>query len=132
MLRPRASRVPRPRPAFGHGAEVALPGPRAAWARRVVLLLGCYHPSQQNTFTGRVTPAMLDDVFAARGRTPPGWRPAHPARLPYVRKSVRMIGKIVTLRIHAEAAQNWMFELRAEFSPLHYLTKNGSDPAGVS
>jgi uracil-DNA glycosylase len=54
--------LPRPRPAFGHGAEVGLP--RAAEAGGDgVLLLGCYHPSQQNTFTGRVTGAMLDEVF---------------------------------------------------------------------
>jgi uracil-DNA glycosylase family 4 len=62
--------VPRPRPRFGHGVEVAL-GPVARPAPvpgRGVVLMGCYHPSQQNTFTGRVTPGMLDAVFQrARG-----------------------------------------------------------------
>lgn len=58
--------LPRPRPAFGHGAEVVLGRPGAGGggggASRLVVL-GCYHPSQQNTFTGRVTDAMLDAVF---------------------------------------------------------------------
>jgi uracil-DNA glycosylase family 4 len=60
--------VPRPRPGFGHGAEFLLPRPAASGDPAPdrapgVLLLGCYHPSQQNTFTGRVTPDMLDAVF---------------------------------------------------------------------
>ncbi len=53
--------VPSPRPAFGHGAEVVLQ-PVAA-GRRPLRVLGSYHVSQQNTFTGRLTPAMLDDVL---------------------------------------------------------------------
>jgi uracil-DNA glycosylase family 4 len=90
MLRSAGFALPKPRPAFGHGAEVRLaspagPGPAETGPAETgpaetgpaetgpagtahghgapVLLMGCYHPSQQNTFTGRVTPAMLDAVF---------------------------------------------------------------------
>jgi uracil-DNA glycosylase len=45
----------RPRPAFGHGLAHTLPGGQ--------LLIGCYHPSRQNTNTGRLTAQMMDDVF---------------------------------------------------------------------
>ena len=51
--------IPRPRPTFGHGAEVTVTGPN----KSPLLLLGCYHPSQQNTFTGRVTNEMVDSIF---------------------------------------------------------------------
>ena len=63
MLRSAGFELPRPRPRFGHATEVPLPVPGAVRPREQVLLIGCYHPSQQNTFTGRVTPPMLDGVF---------------------------------------------------------------------
>ncbi len=56
----------RPRPAFAHGVEVDVPADpsRSGRVERDLVLLGCFHVSQQNTFTGRLTEPMLDAVFA--------------------------------------------------------------------
>lgn len=48
--------VVRPKPGFGHGSVDALPNG--------ITLIGCYHPSRQNTNTGRLTPAMMAEAFA--------------------------------------------------------------------
>lgn len=56
--------VPRPAPAFGHGAESVLDLP----GRGPVTLLGSYHVSRQNTNTGRLTPAMFDAVMVRAKR----------------------------------------------------------------
>jgi uracil-DNA glycosylase family 4 len=64
--------VPRPAPRFGHGAATVLERP----GRDAVLLVGSYHVSQQNTFTGRLTEQMLDDAIgrclAVDDRSGPG------------------------------------------------------------
>ena len=66
-----ACSIPKPRPAFGHGAEVGL---------GAIVLIGSYHVSQQNTFTGKLTPQMFDEVLARcrriSGRMIPKSRPA--------------------------------------------------------
>ncbi len=54
-LRGMGEEIPTPKPRFGHGARVTVGGYE---------LLGCFHPSQQNTFTGKLTEPMLDAVFA--------------------------------------------------------------------
>lgn len=81
--------VPRPRPPFGHGVEVPVRRTSDAGGEPAgdggvngdsrdssavgetsspLLVIGCYHPSQQNTFTGRVTDVMLDEVFGRARR----------------------------------------------------------------
>jgi uracil-DNA glycosylase family 4 len=58
MVRDGGGSVGKPAPKFGHGATAVL-----HTVHGEVTLMGVYHPSQQNTFTGKLTPAMLDDVF---------------------------------------------------------------------
>jgi uracil-DNA glycosylase len=59
LLKRRGAIVPSPRPQFGHGvvARVSTPGGLPE------VLLGCYHPSRQNTNTGKLTPQMMEEVF---------------------------------------------------------------------
>ena len=64
--------VPRPRPRFAHGVAVDLP-----WG---VTLLGTYHPSRQNTQTGKLTWPMFEAVFAEARRRLGPWAPAVSAR----------------------------------------------------
>ena len=64
-LRERGLSVPRPRPRFGHGAEVE-------FGARVVL--ASYHPSQQNTFTGKLTEPMFDGVWSRAAERATGQR----------------------------------------------------------
>jgi uracil-DNA glycosylase family 4 len=54
LLAMNGDRLPRPRPAFGHGET---------WTHRGITLVGAYHPSRQNTNTGLLTPKMYDEVF---------------------------------------------------------------------
>jgi uracil-DNA glycosylase family 4 len=60
QLLKRDSVVVRPKPVFGHASAVHLPNGQT--------LIGCYHPSRQNTNTGRLTAQMMDIVFATASR----------------------------------------------------------------
>ena len=68
MIRSAGGTVATPAPQFGHGATATLDTSHGD-----VTLIGCYHPSQQNTFTGKLTPHMLDEIFRqAAGRRDDG------------------------------------------------------------
>jgi len=60
QLLKRRGQVVRPRPLFGHGMAHRLPNAQ--------MLIGCYHPSRQNTNTGKLTAEMMDDVFRLASR----------------------------------------------------------------
>jgi uracil-DNA glycosylase family 4 len=65
MIRAAGGTIGSPAPQFGHGSTAVL-----NTSHGEVTLMGCYHPSQQNTFTGKLTPAMLDDVFGRAAEIP--------------------------------------------------------------
>ncbi|MGW2383995.1 uracil-DNA glycosylase [Streptomyces lincolnensis] len=73
-------RVPRPRPAFAHGARLTLDGDGS---RDGLDLFGCFHVSQRNTFTGRLTPAMLREVLGTAAEAAGLRRENEGTRLPY-------------------------------------------------
>jgi uracil-DNA glycosylase len=62
-------RLPRPRPAFGHGHSISLTHRQLSEEEARLTLLGCYHPSHRNIATGRLTPAMLREVLREGART---------------------------------------------------------------
>jgi uracil-DNA glycosylase family 4 len=59
--------IPSPRPKFGHGATFL----STSSAGKSIRIIGSYHPSQQNTFTKKLTPAMLDDIFKMANKSKP-------------------------------------------------------------
>ncbi len=59
VLKRRGVAMPPPRPQFAHGRTVRLTRP----GDRPEIVIGCYHPSRQNTNTGKLTPAMMTEVF---------------------------------------------------------------------
>ena len=59
LLKRRGAAVPTPRPQFAHGGIARIDGPDGVRG----IMLGCYHPSRQNTNTGKLTPAMMTAVF---------------------------------------------------------------------
>jgi uracil-DNA glycosylase family 4 len=67
MIRSAGGAVATPAPQFGHGATATV-----GTSHGDVTLIGCYHPSQQNTFTGKLTPQMLDDIFRQARERPHG------------------------------------------------------------
>ncbi len=70
LFRDRGADVPRPKPRFGHGRRVVVAPADATgrFPRRDLELIASYHPSQQNTFTGKLTLEMLIDIFQTARR----------------------------------------------------------------
>ena len=64
VLKRRGADVPSPRPRFAHGAVARISEP----GRSPHILVGCYHPSRQNTNTGKLTPAMMAGIFSEARR----------------------------------------------------------------